>query len=76
MQDVPGDGFRFLHALQRCLHDQGMPISLDELIVAIQNEIHENFQHHKVFFSSKVIQQEIETKYFNMSQRDISTQML
>lgn len=64
MQDIPGDGFCFLHALQSCLHDQGVPIRLDELIVAIQNEIHKNFQHYKAFFSSEVNQWEIETKVF------------
>ena len=64
MWDVPVDGFCFLHSLQSCLHDQGMPIRLDELIVAIQNEIHENIQHYKAFFSSEVNQQELETKVF------------
>ena len=64
MQDVPGDGFCFLHALQSCLHDQGMPIRLDELKVVIQNEIHKNFLHYIAFFSSEVNQQEIETKVF------------
>ena len=56
MQDVPGDGFCFLHALQSCLYDQGKPIRLDELIVATQNEIHKNFQHYKAFFRSEVSQ--------------------
>ena len=61
MQDVPGNGFCFLHALQSCLHDQGMPIRLDEIIVTIQNEIHKNFQHYMAFFSSEVNQQDRET---------------
>ena len=77
MQDVPGDGFYFLHALQSCLHDWGMHIRLDELIVAIQNEIHENFQHYKAFFSSKVNQQEIETKVFQyVTERHFNTDVV
>ena len=70
MQDVPGDGFCFLHGLQSCLHDQGMPIRL-------QNEIHENFQHYKAFFSSEVNQQEIETKVFQyVTQRHFNTDIV
>ena len=77
MQDVPGDGFCFLQALQSCLHDQGMPIRLDELIVAIQNEIHENFQHYKAFFSSEINQQEIETKVFQyVTERHFNTDVV
>ena len=54
-----------------------MPIRLDELIVAIQNEIHENFQHYKAFFSSEVNQQEIETKVFQyVTERHFNTDVV
>ena len=77
MQDVPGDGFCFCHALLSCLHDQGMPIRLDELIVAIQNEIQTNVQHYMAFFSSEINQQEIETKVFQyVTERHFNTNVV
>ena len=51
--DVPGNGFCFIAALLKALHEKGLTISVDELIISIQEEISGNIDHYMNFVEAK-----------------------
>ena len=51
--DVPGDGFCFIAVLLKAPHEKGFTTSVDELIIAIQEEINGNTDHYMNFVEAK-----------------------
>ena len=73
---VPGDGFCFIAALLTALHEKGLTISVDELIIAIQEEISGNIDHYMNSVEAKCTPLVIKAKVLQYLTQKSTTMML
>ena len=74
--DVPGDGFCFIATPLKALHEKGLTISVDELIIVIQEEISGNIDHYMNFVAATCTPLVIKAKVLQYLTQKSTTMML